>query len=94
VWGQRSIGEHGRHRASSRHRYHVAACADVHAIEAAWIDEHDEEVNPIGAKGIGEIGIVGTAAAIANAVFHATGVRFRELPIHLDRLVGAGGRLR
>jgi xanthine dehydrogenase YagR molybdenum-binding subunit len=75
-------------------QYHVAACADVHAIEAAWIDERDEEVNPIGAKGIGEIGIVGTAAAIANAVFHATGVRFRELPIHLDRLVGVGGRLR
>jgi xanthine dehydrogenase YagR molybdenum-binding subunit len=74
-------------------QYHVAACADVHAIEAAWVDEHDEEVNPIGAKGIGEIGIVGTAAAIANAVFHATGMRFRELPIHLDRLVGIGARL-
>jgi xanthine dehydrogenase YagR molybdenum-binding subunit len=67
--------------------YHVAACADIEEIEAAWIEEHDPHVNPMGAKGIGEIGIVGTAAAVANAVHHATGIRIRKLPIRLDKLV-------
>ena len=52
-----------------------------------WIDEDDPHLNPMGAKGIGEIGIVGTAAAIANAVYHATGVRVRDLPIRLDRVL-------
>ncbi|HKN92984.1 MAG TPA: xanthine dehydrogenase family protein molybdopterin-binding subunit [Thermoleophilaceae bacterium] len=68
-------------------QYHVPSCADVQSIEAAWLDEDDDELNPMGSKGIGEIGIVGTAAAIANAVHHATGKRVRELPIRLDRLV-------
>jgi xanthine dehydrogenase YagR molybdenum-binding subunit len=67
--------------------YHVAACADVADIEAVWIDEDDDRLNPMGAKGIGEISIVGTAAAIANAVQHATGVRIRDLPIQPHRLV-------
>jgi xanthine dehydrogenase YagR molybdenum-binding subunit len=70
--------------------YHVAACADVPDIEAHWIDEVDPHVNPMGTKGIGEIGIVGSAAAIANAVFHATGLRIRDLPITPDKLLGAG----
>jgi xanthine dehydrogenase YagR molybdenum-binding subunit len=70
-------------------QYHVAACADVLDIEATWIDEDDEHLNPMGAKGVGEIGIVGTAAAIANAVHHATGVRVRDLPIRLDRVLSA-----
>ncbi|WP_433256898.1 xanthine dehydrogenase family protein molybdopterin-binding subunit [Streptosporangium sp. CA-135522] len=69
-------------------QYHVASCADVPAIEALWVEEDDPHLNPMGSKGIGEIGIVGTAAAIANAVHHATGVRIRDLPIRLDRLVG------
>lgn len=69
--------------------YHVAAHADVPAIEADWIDERDT-YNPSGIKGIGEIGIVGGAAAIANAVWHATGVRHRDLPISLDRVLTAG----
>jgi xanthine dehydrogenase YagR molybdenum-binding subunit len=68
-------------------QYHVAACADIESIEAHWIDETDDELNPMGSKGIGEIGIVGTAAAVANAVFNATGRRVRDLPIRLDRLV-------
>jgi Aerobic-type carbon monoxide dehydrogenase, large subunit CoxL/CutL homologs len=68
-------------------QYHVAACADVHEIEASWINEDDLHLNPMGSKGIGEIGIVGTAAAIANAVHHATGIRIRDLPIRLDKLV-------
>ncbi|HZP74493.1 MAG TPA: xanthine dehydrogenase family protein molybdopterin-binding subunit [Gaiellaceae bacterium] len=61
--------------------YHVAVNADVPAIEVHWLDEFDEHVNPMGAKGIGEIGIVGTAAAVANAIHDATGIRVRELPI-------------
>ncbi|GAA3316542.1 hypothetical protein GCM10020219_035890 [Nonomuraea dietziae] len=68
-------------------QYHVAACADVRDIEAVWIEEDDPHLNPMGTKGIGEIGIVGTAAAIANAVHHATGIRIRDLPIRLDKLL-------
>ncbi len=67
--------------------YHIATQADVGDIEVAWIDEDDPHLNPMGAKGVGEIGIVGTAAAVANAVHHATGVRVRDLPIRLDRFV-------
>jgi xanthine dehydrogenase YagR molybdenum-binding subunit len=67
--------------------YHVASCADIEEIEAAWIDEDDLHVNPMGAKGIGEIGIVGTAAAVANAVHHATGIRIRDLPITPAKLI-------
>jgi xanthine dehydrogenase YagR molybdenum-binding subunit len=71
-------------------QYHVAACADILDIDATWVDEVDDHLNPMGAKGIGEIGIVGTAAAVANAVHHATGIRIRDLPIRLDRLLEAG----
>jgi xanthine dehydrogenase YagR molybdenum-binding subunit len=67
--------------------YHIAANADVGSIEVFWIDEEDPHLNPMGAKGIGEIGIVGTAAAIANAAYHATGIRVRDLPLRLDRLL-------
>ncbi len=70
--------------------YHVAANADVGDLEATWIDEVDPHVNPMGTKGIGEIGIVGSAAAIANAVFDATGLRVRDLPITPDKLLGVG----
>ncbi|MGH3149409.1 MAG: molybdopterin cofactor-binding domain-containing protein, partial [Streptosporangiaceae bacterium] len=68
-------------------QYHIAACADVQDIDAAWIDEEDAHLNPMGAKGIGEIGITGTAAAIGNAVFHATGRRIRDLPITPAKLL-------
>jgi xanthine dehydrogenase YagR molybdenum-binding subunit len=67
--------------------YHIATNADVGTIDVAWIDEDDSHLNPMGSKGIGEIGIVGTAAAIANAVYHATGIRVRDLPITLDKLL-------
>jgi len=67
--------------------YHVPVNADVHAIDVVFVEEKDEEINPLGVKGVGEIGIVGTAAAIANAVYHATGKRVRDLPITLDKLM-------
>jgi xanthine dehydrogenase YagR molybdenum-binding subunit len=51
------------------------------------LDEQDSAINPLGTKGIGEIGIVGTAAAVANAVYHATGVRVRELPITIESVL-------
>jgi xanthine dehydrogenase YagR molybdenum-binding subunit len=70
-------------------QYRVPVNADVRDIEAHWIDEDDPHLNPMGSKGIGEIGIVGAAAAIGNAVFHATGVRFRQLPIRPDRVLAA-----
>jgi len=66
--------------------YHVPVNADVHDIKVIFVDEPDELVNPLGIKGVGEIGIVGVAAAIANAVYHATGKRVRALPITLDKL--------
>ena len=66
--------------------YHVPVNADVHDIEVIFVDEPDDIVNPLGIKGLGEIGIVGVAAAIANAVYHATGKRVRDLPITLDKL--------
>ncbi|MEW2611331.1 xanthine dehydrogenase family protein molybdopterin-binding subunit [Streptomyces sp. NPDC047880] len=67
--------------------YHVPVHADVAGIEAHWLDEEDSRLNPMGSKGIGEIGIVGTAAAIGNAMHHATGVRLRELPLTPDRVL-------
>ncbi|MFN8203879.1 MAG: xanthine dehydrogenase family protein molybdopterin-binding subunit [Solirubrobacteraceae bacterium] len=81
--------EFGDHLNHDLAQYHVPVNADVRAIEAHWIDEADPEVNPIGVKGIGEIGIVGTAAAVANAFFHATGIRLRDLPLRPDRVLEA-----
>ncbi|MCC9136948.1 xanthine dehydrogenase family protein molybdopterin-binding subunit [Pontibacter silvestris] len=66
-------------------KYHVPVNADVHDIDVIFVEENDDIVNPIGAKGLGEIGIVSVAPAIANAVFHATGKRVRDLPITLDK---------
>jgi xanthine dehydrogenase YagR molybdenum-binding subunit len=67
--------------------YHVPTNADVQSIDVQIVDEDDPHVNPLGAKGIGEIGITGVGAAIANAVYHATGKRVRDLPITLDKLL-------
>jgi xanthine dehydrogenase YagR molybdenum-binding subunit len=66
--------------------YHVPVNADVHDIKVIFVDEQDQTINPLGVKGLGEIGIVGVAAAIANAIYHATGKRVRDLPITLDKL--------
>jgi xanthine dehydrogenase YagR molybdenum-binding subunit len=67
--------------------YHVPTNADIQAIDVQIVDEDDPHVNPLGAKGIGEIGITGVGAAIANAIFHATGKRVRDLPITLDKVL-------
>jgi xanthine dehydrogenase YagR molybdenum-binding subunit len=68
--------------------YVVASNADVPSLEVHFIEYPDLEVNELGARGIGEIGLAGIAAAIANAVYHATGVRVRELPIGIEDLLG------
>ncbi|HEX8145442.1 MAG TPA: xanthine dehydrogenase family protein molybdopterin-binding subunit [Pyrinomonadaceae bacterium] len=67
--------------------YHVPVNADVHEVETLFVEEDDQIVNPLGVKGMGELGMVGIPAAIANAVFHATGRRIRELPITPDKLL-------
>jgi xanthine dehydrogenase YagR molybdenum-binding subunit len=94
VWGigmalhEETLVDHklGRVMNANIGEYHVPVNADVHDINVIFVDEPDEIVNPLGIKGLGEIGIVGVAAAIANAVYHATGKRVRDLPITLDKL--------
>jgi xanthine dehydrogenase YagR molybdenum-binding subunit len=94
VWGigmalhEETVFDHrfGRIVNANIAEYHVPVNADVHDIKVIFVDEPDEAVNPLGVKGLGEIGIVGVAAAIANAIYHATGKRIRDLPITLDKL--------
>ncbi len=81
---------HGDFAESDLASYHVPTHADVPAdLQAHWIDEDDGLLNPMGSKGIGELGIVGAAAALGNAVRHATGIRFHELPLTPDRVLPA-----
>jgi len=67
--------------------YHVPVHADIPEIDVAFVKSFDPHINPLGARGIGEIGITGVVAAIGNAVYHATGVRVRDLPITLDKVM-------
>jgi len=67
--------------------YHVPVNADIPSIEAILVEERDELINALGVKGVGEIGITGTAGAIVNAIWHATGVRVRSMPVTLDKLI-------
>ena len=67
--------------------YHVPVNADIGEIDVSAIDIPDTQLDTLGARGIGEIGITGTGAAIANAIFHATGKRVRDLPITPDKLL-------
>lgn len=67
--------------------YHVPAHADIEDIEVIFVEEDDEKASPIGVKGLGEIGLVGVAAAISNAIFHATGKRIRQFPITIDKIL-------
>ena len=98
VWGismalaEESVLDHrlGRFMNHNYAEYHIPVNADIHDIDVIFVPEYDDVVNPLGAKGLGEIGLVGVAAAVANAVWHATGVRVRDLPITLDKLLDAG----
>ncbi|MBV8849340.1 MAG: xanthine dehydrogenase family protein molybdopterin-binding subunit [Methylobacteriaceae bacterium] len=95
VWGigmalhEETVFDHkfGRIMNANIAEYHVPVNADIHDINVIFVEEKDDKINPLGVKGVGEIGIVGVAAAIANAVFHATGVRVRDLPITLDKVL-------
>jgi xanthine dehydrogenase YagR molybdenum-binding subunit len=96
VWGvgmalhEETLIDHafGRIMNANIAEYHVPVNADIHDIEVIFVEEPDELINPMGIKGVGEIGIVGVAAAIANAIYHATGKRVRDLPITLDKVMG------
>jgi xanthine dehydrogenase YagR molybdenum-binding subunit len=95
VWGigmalhEETFTDHnlGRFMNHNLAEYHVPVNADIHDIDVIFVEEHDDKASPIGVKGLGEIGIVGTAAAIANAVYHATGKRIRDLPITIDKVL-------
>jgi len=78
---------YGRIMNPNLQHYHVPVNADIHEIETIFVEEDDKVVNPLGVKGMGELGMVGIPAAIANAVFHATGKRVRDLPITPDKLL-------
>jgi xanthine dehydrogenase YagR molybdenum-binding subunit len=95
IWGVSfALQEHalmdphsGRVMNANLAEYHIPVNADVPSLDAILVEEHDRHVNALGIKGVGEIGITGTAGAVANAVWHATGIRVREFPITLDRLI-------
>jgi xanthine dehydrogenase YagR molybdenum-binding subunit len=77
----------GRYMNANLENYLVPVNADIPQVDVIIVDERDEHVNPLGIKGIGEIGNVGSAAAVANAVYHATGKRVRDLPISPEKLL-------
>lgn len=95
VWGmgmalqEEALLDHdlGRPMNHNLAEYHIPVNADIGDIDVLFVEEHDEIVNALGSKGVGEIGIVGVPAAIANAIYHATGKRIREFPITLDKLL-------
>lgn len=77
----------GRAMNANLAEYRIPVNADVPSVEAILVDEHDPHVNALGIKGVGEMGITGTAGAVANAIWHATGIRVRKFPITLDCLI-------
>jgi xanthine dehydrogenase YagR molybdenum-binding subunit len=95
VWGigmalhEETFTDHGLGRFMNHNlaEYHVPVNADIHDIEVIFVEEHDDRTSPLGVKGLGEIGIVGTPAAIANAIWHATGRRVRDLPVTIDKVL-------
>jgi xanthine dehydrogenase YagR molybdenum-binding subunit len=101
IWGvsfalhEEAVLDHrsGRIMNADLAEYHVPVNVDVPSLDVLTIDEHDPHVNALGIKGVGEIGVTGSAGAVANAVWHATGVRVRRFPIRIDDLVvGEGDR--
>jgi len=95
IWGlsfalqEEAIVDHrsGRTINANLGEYHIPVNADVPSLEALMVDEHDPHVNALGIKGVGEIGVTGSAGAVANAVWHATGVRPRRFPIRIEALI-------
>ena len=95
VWGigmalmEESVMDHrfGRYMNHSLAEYHMPVNADIHAIDVVFVHEDDDVVNPLGVKGIGEVGLLGVTAAVVNAVYHATGKRVRDLPVTIDKLL-------
>jgi len=95
IWGiskalhEETILDHqfGKYINANLAEYHIPVHADVHDLEVLFVEEKDKVVNELGVKGVGEIGIVGMPPAIANAIFHATGKRINDLPIHFDKLL-------
>ena len=94
IWGMASALQESTELDAMRARivndnlaeYLIPVCADVPQVDIIMVPQVDNAINPIGVKGIGELGNVGTAAAISNAVYHATGKRIRDLPITIDKL--------
>jgi xanthine dehydrogenase YagR molybdenum-binding subunit len=99
IWGvsfalhEEAVIDHrsGRVLNANLAEYHVPVNADVPSLDVLTVDEHDPHVNALGIKGVGEIGITGSAGAVANAVWHATGVRVRRFPIRIEELVAERG---
>jgi xanthine dehydrogenase YagR molybdenum-binding subunit len=95
VWGIGSAltekseldARYGRYTNANLAEYHVPVNADIGLLDITLLGKPDPYINPLGARGIGEIGITGVAGSIANAVYHATGVRVRDLPITLDKVM-------
>ena len=95
IWGisktlhEETIVDHqfGKYMNANLAEYHIPVHADIHDLDVIFVEEEDHFVNDLGVKGVGEIGVVGMAPAIANAIFHATGKRINDLPIHFDKLL-------
>ncbi|MBE9464268.1 xanthine dehydrogenase family protein molybdopterin-binding subunit [Dyadobacter subterraneus] len=95
IWGiskalrEETITDHhfGKYMNTNLGEYHIPVHADIHELDVIFVDEKDEIVNELGSKGIGEIGLVAMPPAIANAIFHATGKRINQFPIHFDSLL-------
>ncbi|EOR93509.1 Periplasmic aromatic aldehyde oxidoreductase, molybdenum binding subunit YagR [Arcticibacter svalbardensis MN12-7] len=77
----------GKYMNQNLAEYHIPVHADLHDMDVIFVEEKDEIINELGSKGVGEIGIVGMPPAIANAIFHATGKRINQFPIHFDSLL-------
>jgi xanthine dehydrogenase YagR molybdenum-binding subunit len=98
VWGisqalhEESHTDHrfGRFMNHNLSEYHVAVNADIHDIDVIFVEEDDRIVSRLGAKGVGEIGLVSVAAAVSNAIYHATGKRIRSTPITPDKVLAGG----
>ncbi len=95
VWGlgmalmEETVMDHrfGRYMNKSLAEYHMPVNADIHDIDVIFVSEEDDKVNPLGIKGLGEVGMLGVAAAVSNAIYHATGKRVRDMPITIDKLL-------